>query len=166
MKRCFYLLTSLVLSIVADKNLSNYPCFRVKHSNYRNSRIIGGQSVPNRMETPYMAALTRSGNVFCGSSIISEKFLILAAHCVCNNQNKIILPTQLKVYIGMNKISDINKLNDDSQQVIVDKIISHPSYSCGKKSDSDIGKVLSIKNLFFFYSTLLYTQPSSNSKSR
>jgi hypothetical protein len=65
----------------------------------------------------------------------------VAAHCVCNNRNKIIEATQMKVYVGMNKVSDIKNQEARKEEVIVDKIIVHPNYICGKKSEIsyDIG---------------------------
>lgn len=145
-----FLLLCLVPSAVLTSdylNLSDYPCYKPKQINYRNARIVGGYNAVKE-ETVYMAAVTRSGgNIFCGASIISEKFLIIASHCLCNNQNKIIKPTQIKVYVGVNKVSDIKNLVENSNQqekgpieVFVNEIIIHPENTCGKKSDSDIGK--------------------------
>lgn len=125
-------------------NFSDKPCYKPKPINYRNGRIVGGYNAL-KQETVYMAAVTRSGgNIFCGSSIISEKFLIIAAHCLCNIQNKVIKPSQIKIYLGVNRVSDIQKLTNDDEkpiEAVVGDIIMHPEYSCGKKSDSDIGAV-------------------------
>ncbi|ERL93372.1 brachyurin [Dendroctonus ponderosae] len=45
------------------------------------SRIIGG-SVAARGAFPYQAALIINGNSFCGGSIISNQWVLTAAHCV------------------------------------------------------------------------------------
>lgn len=140
----FFLLSTVLTDFI---NLSDYPCYKPKSINYRNGRIVGGFNAV-KQETVYMAAVTRSGgNIFCGASIISEKLLIIAAHCLCNSQNKVIKPTQIKVYVGVNKASDIRKLeNDDDDkpiEVFLNEIIIHPEYTCGEKtSDSDIGAIL------------------------
>lgn len=137
---------SFISIVISDKiNLSDVECYKPKPTNYRNGRIVGGFNALKE-NTVFMAALTRSGgNVFCGASIISESYLIAAAHCVCNSQNKFMKPTQMRVYIRINRISDIRIINEISSktaplEVIVDKIITHPDYVCGKKSDSDIGE--------------------------
>ena len=62
------------------------------------------------------------------------------------NKNKFIQPNQMKVYVGIHEISEIQKIQQNeidagmASEVIVDKIIVHPDHVCGKKSDSDIGK--------------------------
>lgn len=110
--------------------------------------------------------MTRSGgNVFCGASIISEKVLILAAHCICNNQNKVIKPTQVRVYIGVNKVSDIKNLNDVNgngpKEVIVEEIIKHPEYNCGVKSESDIGSCTKYFSIIRNNLKNIYSHPST-----
>ena len=129
-------------------SLSDFPCYKPKLMNYRNGlRIVGGYDAI-QSETPYMAGLMRHGGIVCGASIISEKVLVLAAHCVCNNQNNVIKPTLLKAYVGMNKLSDVkltnegeNKIDDDGiTEVFISKILVHPGYVCGKKTENDIGK--------------------------
>ncbi|CRL07272.1 CLUMA_CG020251, isoform A [Clunio marinus] len=121
-------------------SLSKFPCYKPKPINYRaDLRIVGGFDAVQR-ETPYMVGLMKHGGVVCGASIISEKFLIIAAHCICNNQNHIIKPSQLKAFVGMNKITDVkNEIEDDTiAEVFIKKIIVHPDYSCGKTSQNDI----------------------------
>lgn len=129
----------------SEINLANYPCYKSQRLNYRLGRIVGGYTA-QRDDTPYLAVLTRSGgNIFCGSAVISEKFILTAAHCVCNNKNKIIQPTQMKVYVGIHQIVEIQKIQNNeiddgmASEVTVEDIIVHPDYVCGKKSDSDIG---------------------------
>ena len=140
------LLQFAVTLVVSELNLSNYPCYKPQRFNYRNARIVGGHNALKE-QASYLAVLTRSGgNIFCGSAIINERFIVTAAHCVCNNKNKFIQPNQMKVYVGIHEISAIqkiqqNEIDDDGMatEVIVDKIIVHSDYVCGKKSDSDIG---------------------------
>jgi secreted trypsin-like serine protease len=150
MERWIILLSSIAALVSCERlNLSKYPCYQPpsQQLNYRNARIVGGHDA-KREQTPYFAALTRSGgNVFCGSSIVSERFLIVAAHCLCTNQNKIMKPTQMRVYVGINSVSDIKRaesgndvdVDDEPHEVVVDKMIVHEDYMCGRKMDSDIG---------------------------
>lgn len=142
-------------SVIAEEiNLSNSRCYKPEPSNYRRSlRIVGGRDA-DQGRTPYMVALMKNGAVVCGGSIISEKFLILAAHCLCNNQNSVIKPTQLKLFLGARKISDVqlldnNHLDDETKkisEVFIQEIIMHPDYECGRDKKNDIGY-----NHFIFY---------------
>jgi secreted trypsin-like serine protease len=142
------LLFIVVSNVICELNLSNSPCYKPKLFNYRRSlRIVGGFD-SELGETPYMVACMKNGVVVCGASIVSERFLVLAAHCVCNNQNSVIRPTQLKIYIGARRITDTlvvdgNHLDDDKtaiNEVFIDKIIVHQEYSCGRNKENDIGE--------------------------
>eukprot|EP00918_Siedleckia_nematoides_P006508 GHVU01014173.1.p1 GENE.GHVU01014173.1~~GHVU01014173.1.p1 ORF type:complete len:268 (+),score=15.85 GHVU01014173.1:69-872(+) len=58
---------SLVLSVTEAQNVEE-------------SRIVGGQNAkPN--EFPYQVSLQQSGKHFCGGSIISQSWVVTAAHC-------------------------------------------------------------------------------------
>lgn len=140
---CLFIIIKMV---AGEMSLSEFPCYKPKPFNYRTGlRIVGGfDSVQG--ETPYMVGLMKHGGIVCGASIISDKVLILAAHCVCNNQNSVIKPTLLKAYVGMNKLSDVksidnNQVDDDGiTQVYIKKISVHPDYVCGKTAENDIGE--------------------------
>lgn len=53
----------------------------VSSLNIPNKRIIGGQEASNH-SYPYQVSLQDSGTHFCGGSIISDTFVLTAAHCV------------------------------------------------------------------------------------
>ncbi|KAL7019684.1 hypothetical protein ACKWTF_011207 [Chironomus riparius] len=155
MSRWILFLQFAVTLAVGELNLSNYPCYKPQRLNYRNSRIVGGHNALKE-QASYLAVLTRSGgNIFCGSSILNEKFIVTAAHCICNNKNKFIQPNQMKVYVGIHETSEIQKIQLNeidagmASEVIVDKIIVHPDYVCGKKSDSDIALLELKKSIKF-----------------
>lgn len=133
----FWVIFALIVGMVAgEMRLSDFPCYKPKPSNYRLGRIVGGTDA-RLGSAPYMVALMKHGGVFCGASIISEYFLVLAAHCVCNSQNEaLVKPTQLKAFAGMNKLSE----KSFGTELFVSKIIVHPEYVCGKKAENDIGK--------------------------
>lgn len=138
---------ALIALVKGEMSFSDSPCYKPKPINHRSAlRIVGGSDAA-RGDTPYMVGLMKHGGVVCGASIISENFLILAAHCVCNNLNKVIKPTQVKAFVGMHKISEVKKMNENEidddgglKEVFVGKIIVHPGFVCGKKAENDIGK--------------------------
>jgi secreted trypsin-like serine protease len=130
--------------VVGEMSLSDFPCYKPKPANYRNGlRIVGGFDA-TKGEAPYMVGLMKHGGIVCGASIISENFLILAAHCLCNSHNDIMKPTKLKAFVGMHKLSDIktNQIDDDESfsEVFIEKIIVHEGYQCGRKAENDIGE--------------------------
>lgn len=63
-------------------------CGLVKHENNKNlirpreidGRIVGGELVSIK-SFPYQVSLQYRNNHMCGGSIISEKFILTAAHC-------------------------------------------------------------------------------------
>lgn len=148
--KCWVIFAIIVGAVADEMKLSETPCYKPK--NYRTAlRIVGGFDT-QRNEAPYMVGLMKHGGVVCGASIISENFLILAAHCICNSQNDVVKPTQLKAFVGMHKLSDVrdNQIDDDGAvEVFVNKIIVHPEYVCGKTTQNDIGE-----NRFKIYQNL------------
>lgn len=145
MVRLWFVCAFVIQTVAGEMSLSSSPCYKPKPINYRKGlRIVGGSDAL-LSATPYMVGLMKNGGVVCGASIISENFLLLAAHCVCNNQNDFIKPTQLKVFLGMNKLSDLMNGNevvadDGIVEVFIHKIIVHADYVCGKKAANDIGE--------------------------
>lgn len=122
----------------AEMSLSEFPCYKPKPTNHRTARIVGGSEA---RDAPYHVGLMKHGGIVCGASIISENFLIVAAHCVCNNQNYIVKLSQFQIYVGMKKLSDLNQSDRDGiTEVFITKIIVHPDYVCGKKTENDIGE--------------------------
>lgn len=143
-----WIICAIIVELVAgEMSLSSFPCYKPKPMNYRMGLKIVGGSNADQSKTPYMVGLMKHGGIVCGASIISENFLVLAAHCVCNNQNDIIKPTQLKAFVGMNKLSEAKAINENTiedegvTEVFIGKIITHPNYACGKTTENDIGEI-------------------------
>lgn len=137
---------TIIGAIAGEMSLSGSPCYKPRPSNYRiRPRIVGGMDA-EQGDAPYMVGVMRGTAIVCGASIISENYLVLAAHCVCNNQNNVMKPSQLKAFVGMNKLSDLKLMADNQveygtlSEALISKIIIHPDYKCGKTAENDIGE--------------------------
>ncbi|KAL7010714.1 hypothetical protein ACKWTF_016849 [Chironomus riparius] len=94
--------------------------------------IVGGQRV-NEIEFPHMAAIGYKSNekreqyaFKCGGSIISEQYILTAAHCETDRVNG----PPVVVKLGVIYIHD-TELN--AQLIVIDSFISHPNYKSSEK---------------------------------
>ncbi|XP_067381037.1 transmembrane protease serine 9-like [Channa argus] len=94
-----------------------------------NSRIVGGQDV-SPGSWPWQAALIIHGTSFCGGSLISNEWVLTAAHCFQSTDPKSVI-----VYLGRQSLfsSNSNMVNRT-----VTQIIKHPNYSSSASDDNDI----------------------------
>ncbi|XP_020278698.1 transmembrane protease serine 9-like [Pseudomyrmex gracilis] len=85
-------------------------------------RIIGGQEVSEN-EFPWMAGIisVNQSRLICGASIINDRYVITAAHCVPYGFNK----DDLKVSVGAHSSC---KWDTKSTIFSVESIIPHPRY--------------------------------------
>ncbi|XP_050949807.1 ST14 transmembrane serine protease matriptase b [Labeo rohita] len=92
---------------------------------YKSSRIVGGKD-SNEGEWPWQVSLhmKTQGHV-CGASVISNRWLVTAAHCVQDKEKyKYSQADQWEVYLGLHHQSKTSK----STLRHVKRIISHPQY--------------------------------------
>ncbi|CAK8680120.1 unnamed protein product [Clavelina lepadiformis] len=84
-------------------------------------RIIGGNKAVNG-SWPWQAMLVDASDKrsFCGGSIIDERFVLTAAHCVQN----LFGPASLIVYLGRHSYQDY----DEGESFVVESITMHPAY--------------------------------------
>uniref|UniRef100_A0A2A4J216 trypsin n=1 Tax=Heliothis virescens TaxID=7102 RepID=A0A2A4J216_HELVI len=103
---------------------SAYGLKKAKKEKSPNVGIIGGHKITIE-QVPYIVSLRINGtDHWCGGSIIHERFVLTAAHCIVPDR-------EYKVLVGTDKVDEGGKLYD------VEKIIIHESYS-NITSDYDI----------------------------
>ncbi len=92
------------------------------------NRIIGGNESASG-QFPYMAALVRnntqflSNRQFCGASIIADKWLLTAAHCMYDSFDNRISSDSFRVAVGFT-----NLRTEQPEELTVSNYYLHPQY--------------------------------------
>ncbi|XP_026756351.2 trypsin-1-like [Galleria mellonella] len=106
-------------------NLSNIEC---GVSPARRGRIVGGEdSLP--AEFPWAASIWRQGAHQCGATVLTDRWLLTAGHCICSAFDEFYKTKQLSVVVGFTDISSTKSKEPLSL------IIPHPEYRCNRKSN-------------------------------
>jgi len=101
-------------------------------------RIIGGKDAPNG-KYPYQVSLQHAIGHFCGGSILNDKWILTAAHCIKGHMSSLI-----KVLAGTNTL-DIREYH---QSYMADRIIVHEHFD-GQEFVNDVGLVRLSKPMEF-----------------
>ncbi|XP_006774520.1 PREDICTED: enteropeptidase [Myotis davidii] len=94
-------------------------------------KIVGGNNA-GEGAWPWLTALAYNGKLLCGASLISNDWLVSAAHCVYGRN---LEPSKWKAILGLHATSNLT-----SPQVVtrlIDQIVINPHYNKRSK-DSDI----------------------------
>jgi len=108
-----------------QKEIANDRC------GFKNLELISGGVDAKPKEFPHMVALGWRINTKiefqCGGSLISERFILTAAHCMKQSNPEVV------------RIGDLNINSDDDdaspENIAVQQIIIHPNYNGNKKSN-------------------------------
>uniref|UniRef100_A0A671F7K6 Transmembrane protease serine n=1 Tax=Rhinolophus ferrumequinum TaxID=59479 RepID=A0A671F7K6_RHIFE len=111
------------ISKVNAEKIINSRCGRRARMSATYDRIKGG-SAAQEGEWPWQASLKKNGQHHCGASLISEKYLVTAAHCFRKTQN----PRNYTVSFG-------TKVYPSYMQHYVKNIIIHENYMQGEQHD-------------------------------
>ncbi|NXX40024.1 ENTK Enteropeptidase, partial [Tricholaema leucomelas] len=95
------------------------------------TRIVGGSDA-RREAWPWIVSLHFNYRPVCGASLVSDEWLVTAAHCVYGMQ---LEPSRWKAVLGLYDQSDMTHLSTVVQNI--DQIITNPHYMKSTK-DSDI----------------------------
>uniref|UniRef100_A0A8B9FTJ8 Transmembrane protease serine 9 n=1 Tax=Amazona collaria TaxID=241587 RepID=A0A8B9FTJ8_9PSIT len=109
-------------------------------------RIVGG-SEASRGEFPWQVSLRENNEHFCGAAILSEKWLVSAAHCFTEFQD----PAMWAAYTGT---TSLRGSESGAVRMGIARIIPHPSYNADT-ADYDVA-VLELQRAVSFTK---YIQP-------
>lgn len=88
-----------------------------------NARIIGGQKVTDPDAYPWMVALLDEyGEQFCGGTLVGDRWVLTAGHCVTSYWGYPIPPDEVQVLHGT-----LNLANG-GERTAIQRIIVHPDY--------------------------------------
>ncbi|XP_017781229.1 PREDICTED: trypsin-1-like [Nicrophorus vespilloides] len=128
----------LLVAVVTANAFNNFADIECGRASRKQPKIVGGgDALPG--EFPWLVSITRRGGHFCGGSLITNRHVLTAAHCICSGVgNDILKPASIKVSLGQ---YDLRK-ESDAYEMTVSTITAHPEYKCNKvKSDIAILKL-------------------------
>jgi len=111
-------------------------------------KIVGGDTV-SPVSYPWYAQLYLSNRkldwfVQCGSTIISQRWLITAAHCLMEMESNIYpRPINSKIVVGEQELDTVGR------KYILKKMISHPDFNRDDDLKDDIGLVMTRRKIGF-----------------
>ncbi|XP_076645366.1 chymotrypsin-1-like [Halictus rubicundus] len=112
-------------------------------------KIVGG-SPAEEGQYPYQASLRYRGRHFCGGSVLNERWILTAAHCLSGfNDN------------GITVVLGTNKLDDGGDMYQSEKIVVHPKYSSALIRN-DIGVIKVSKKIVFGDKVMPVELPNEN----
>ncbi|KAM9301103.1 enteropeptidase [Morus bassanus] len=118
-------------NLVAHLQCNIKPCGKHLVTQNNGTRIVGGSDA-RREAWPWIVSLHFNSRPVCGASLIGDKWLVTAAHCVYGRQLK---PSQWKAVLGLYDQSDTTQPPTVVRNI--DQIVINPQYMKRTK-DSDI----------------------------
>lgn len=97
-------------------------------------RIIGGIEVSDRKMFAYQISLRYDDAHICGGSIINEKYILTASHCVFYSDGSLMDVKRLKIVSGN---LNINEADENTKISNVKSIFSHSDYN-KRTTENDI----------------------------
>jgi hypothetical protein len=142
-----YLFALVFVSFVQDMSAMEYICNRNDHCGcsrrpVKKARIFGGKTALHDSWS-WTISIQNGNNHLCGGSILNERYIITAAHCLVDKMNRL---SNITVCAGTNRLSDTCHQRHEIQT-----IINHPSYN-SKTFENDIS-LIQVKVPFNFTDT-------------
>lgn len=120
-------------SAVHAQSLQDSPALSIVQPPSLAARILGGADAEEGAY-PSMVALVQSGNsalqgrLFCGGTVVSQQWILTAAHCVHTTSNREMVPSSLRAVVGINDLV----LDTPDREYEVARIIVHPDYDASQ----------------------------------
>jgi len=86
------------------------------------SRVVGGDNA-KKGAWPWQILMLKNGRAGCGGSLISNQWVVTAAHCVARDVN---YPSRFKVRVGEH---DRNKKEGTEEDIQVERVIAHEGWN-------------------------------------
>ncbi|XP_047516153.1 chymotrypsin-2-like [Pieris napi] len=102
------------------------------------TRVVGGRDAPEGLVPHQVALKTKSNWTFCGAAVISDRWILTAAHCVKSRQ-----PSEFTAVVGT-----LSRTRGGTSYEI-SKVIAHKEHNKPNKFDNDIA-VISTKEAIEF----------------
>ncbi|XP_078245845.1 mannan-binding lectin serine protease 1 isoform X3 [Pogona vitticeps] len=111
-------------------------CGKPRFSRSLLARIANGRYA-QRGISPWIAMLHRNGRPFCGGSLLGNRWIVTAAHCLHHElemenpvlrSSDVITPSSFKIILGKHRTQ---RQDDTEQHLQPQTIIIHPSYKPG-----------------------------------
>ncbi|AZZ95253.1 trypsin-like serine protease [Hahella sp. KA22] len=83
------------------------------------AKIVGGEEA-SEGEFPFMVYLQYNGGQWCGASVVSDYYVLTAAHCTSGRS-----ASSFKAVVGLHRQNDMS----DAQVIQVTEVINHPGYN-------------------------------------
>merc|ERR1712180_454353 len=108
---------SLAGTVVTSAPITSGRCVCGKAN--RNTRIVGGQTTEVN-EYPWQVALVGRGSssVFCGGSLINDRWVLTAAHCTQRGVQQVLLGNHLQ-----------SQTDSGERRIDVKRVVDHPNYN-------------------------------------
>lgn len=101
-------------------------------------RIVGGE-IASEGQFPYQISLQLFNQHSCGGSILNNRWILTAAHCVHQRENQ---PEAFEVVVGTNKLNQITK------RYKIEKVIRHAQYD-PKLIKNDVAVLKTVEEIQF-----------------
>ncbi|XP_046988440.1 serine proteinase stubble-like [Schistocerca americana] len=113
--------------------LSDVQCGRQWSPGRRGARIVGGESAAPG-EFPWLVSITRQGGHFCGGTLLTRRWVVTAAHCMCSGSVELPI-SQVRVSVGAHDLSAAHRGGGGGgggPALAVERLLVHPGYRCRK----------------------------------
>lgn len=104
-------------------------CGEVNHFNLTSDvcrkRIVGGQDA-RKGSYPWHVLVMKNNLIACGGSLLNERWVLTAAHCVNDRSSGIVSLSVLKIFAGLHQIRKLNDSHVQRRKVV--QIISHKNF--------------------------------------